>query len=290
MRSTFASPGPVVALILLLWLTGDPASAREAACRVVTLWNAGCSGGTRDSWDDMVVNWYDAITNALPVFGHGNQAYGRSGAKVNGTIVDSDFADDGTTYWGNDNGPGRPDAVDAFMVGLHGVEASPSLRWMGRVRVDESGVGNCNAFQTHIRIGDGDLEFMHISSCFSMDREDWWPAWSGSFHGAHQIDGFHGLMWIGPSRESEYSDFANDAFWTGIASAWIDNMYQPDIAGSDDQCPVARVVGINDADTVFRMSFERYNAVLSDPPGPGTTRAHRVRYVRGCDPRGKDAL
>ena len=41
------------------------ASARfEAKMYAVTVWNAGCAGSTRGTWDDMVDAWYDEITDA----------------------------------------------------------------------------------------------------------------------------------------------------------------------------------------------------------------------------------
>ncbi len=273
-----------------LCLAPAGASSREASGRVITRWDAGCSGGTRLWWDDMVREWYDAISDGSVIFGHGSQAYGRAGLKVNGTIVDSDFVDANAVWWGNDGGSGRPDAVDAFMLGMHGVEQSPTQRWMGRVRVDEPGWGNCNAYQAAMQFGDGDLEFLHLSSCLSMDREDWWSDWSRSFDGAHQIDGFHGLMWIGSGLVDDYGDFADDAFWVSMSSAWIDNMYRPEVSGSFDQCPVARNVGVTSGDASLRMSYERYNLVFPDPPGLGQSRRHRVRYVSGCDPQAKGPL
>ena len=170
---------PILVIGALLAVPDD-AWSRDAAGRVITLWNGGCSGSTRGWWDNMVRAWYDEVSNTAPIWGHGPYAYGRKGLKVNGSIVDSDFADASAVWWGNDHGSGRPDAVDAFMVGLHGLEASNDA-WVGRVRVNEAGSGNCNAWQGHMEFGDLDLEFLHLSSCFSMDREDWWPEWSRSF-------------------------------------------------------------------------------------------------------------
>jgi hypothetical protein len=267
--------------------------ARDAAGRVITTWNGGCSGSTRGWWDNMIRDWYEAISNATPVFGHGAQAYGRVGLQVDGTIEDGDFTDAGVVSFGNDHTGPRPDGVDAFMLGLHGLEIGglfQTPRWAGRVRVDEPGAGNCNAFQGHMRFGNSDCEFLHLSSCYSLNKDDWSPHWGLSFEGVHQIDGFHGIMWIGQDLVDDYGDFANDAFWTGVSSAWIDNLYAPDVSQSYDQCPVAENVGINSADAVLRMSLERYNNVFPDPPGSGEPRRFRVRYVAGCDPKGKGAL
>ncbi len=284
------SPRWFAALLCASAVIAADVEARDAACRVVTRWDDSCSGGPRGWWDDMVRAWYDAISDSSPIWGHGANAYGRHGLQHNGNIIDGDVTDISLRPFGLDHLPGHPDAVDAFMFALHGVDAPVTERWCGVVRVDEPGWGNCLTYQGHMRWGDGDLEFMHLSSCFSMDREDWWPSWSESFDGLHQVDGFHGIMWIGSGRVSDYSDFAHDAFWGGISSAWIDNMYDTDVNDFWDQCPVTRAVGVTSGDASLRMSYERYANVFPDPPGLGASRSHRVRYVKGCDPLGKEAL
>ena len=280
-----------IAVLAVLASSGRTARAQgEAKMRVITTWNAGCSGATRSSWDNMVDGWYDEITNDLFIpIGHGPYAWARSGRQGNGTIVDSDFADCGTYAWGNDCN--RTDSADALMVGLHGGNSSGNHQWYGKVRIDEAGTGNCYAWQGHMEFGDLDLEFLHLSSCVSIDREDWWPEWSSSFDGLHQVDGFHGIMWIYSGYVSRYRDFADDSFWMSIADAWLDDLYVNNANDSYDQCPVARNVGINSSDTLVRMCYERYNNVFAaDPPGLGTSRSHRARYIRGCDPKGGDPL
>ena len=64
-----------VALLALaaagMTLTPGAAQARlEAKMYAVTVWNAGCAGSTRSTWDDMVAAWYDEITNqGFSIFG-----------------------------------------------------------------------------------------------------------------------------------------------------------------------------------------------------------------------------
>ena len=273
-------------------IAADDASTKEVMVRVVTKWDApwyeNCSGSQRDWWDDMAQAWYNAITNANAApNGHGAAAWTAIEFKHNGSIVDSDFVDT-EIWWGNDSN--KIDKVDACMIALHGGNDLWNHRWYGRVRKDENGFGNCNAYQGDIELGDEDLEFLHLSSCYSMDEEDWWDEWNSTFDHLHQIDGFHGEMWIGASYPARYKDFADDAFWMSIADSWIDNLYVNDASGTDDECPVARNVGSNANDSLTRMNNERYNNVLTDPPGNGSARNHRVRYVVGCDPKGKGAL
>lgn len=268
----------------------DDANEIEAGMYAITRWDGDCDGDRRDQWDNMVSAWFHEIWNdqAIPD-GHGDAAWEFAGQNINGDIIDSDFVDPDNEAWGDDDH--HADVVDALMIGMHGGNDSNNHRWYGRVQVNEAGEGNCNAYQGHIEMGDTDLEFLHLSSCFSMDREDWWNEWNSSFDGLHQVDGFHGIMWISSDYTRRYRRFADDAFWMSIADSWLDHLYDTHwFIGNSDQCPVARVVGEDDEDSLLRMNTERYNNVLSDPPGLGESRAHRARYIRGCNPRGKGAL
>ena len=270
------------AAVSLFLGTAADAQEREAKMIAITTWDAGCSGSTRSSWDNMADAWYNEITGfwLLPQW-----SWTKSGRRVNGSIVESDFVDCGSHAWGNDCN--RTDDADAVLVALHGGNASDNHRWFGVVRVDEAGTGDCLAWQGRMEFGDGDMEFLLLSSCYSMDREDWWSEWNS----LHQIDGFHGLMWIYSWLPDYYEDFAFDAFFVGMADAWLDNLYIPDINNGYDQCPVARNVGVNSSDSLTRMNLERYSFVFNDPPGlNASSRNHRARYIVGCDPKGKEAL
>lgn len=264
--------------------------AKEVVVRAISKWDAGCDGGQRDSWDNMARAWYDEITDNWPwPWGHGSAAWAKDGFYHNGNIVDSDFTDADKVAWGNDLGNDRADDVDVMMVALHGGNANDN-RWTGRVRVNEAGDGNCDTYQGSIVLGEAgsDLEFLHLSSCFSMDQEDWWPAWSDTFKGLHQIHGFHGIMWISSARADDYEDFADDAFDIPLVEAWYDNLYDTGIGDGDwDQCPVARGAGTSQNNLWSRMDHERYNNVYSDPTNPSW---HGVVYIRGCDPKDKPAL
>jgi hypothetical protein len=267
----------------------DDATPKEARIRVVTNWNAGCSGSSRSHWGDMGMAWYDEITDdAIRPFGHGSACYRRSGTQINGSIVDSDFVDPDNQTWGHDDIVA--DESDALWVGMHGGNDSGDHRWRGSVRVNESGDGNCGTYQGHIELGDDDMEFLVLSSCYSMDYEDWWDEWSSSFDGLHEINGFHGTMYISWIYDNNYREFADDAFRISIADSWIDNLYDRHASGSDDQCPVSRVVGTSQNDCRDRLNSERYDNLMADSPGLGEPRSHRTRYVVGCNPCGMEAL
>jgi Family of unknown function (DUF6345) len=276
-------------LTTIVSLTPGTAEAqREAKMYAITVWNAGCPGGTRDDWDNMVDAWYDEITNrgfsifGLCITGHCGDAYLRDGRSVNGNIANSWFADASVVSWGNDTP--QLDDGDAVMIGTHGADAAGV--WSGTMRVDEAGDGDCMLRRDEMGIGDADLEFLHLSSCNSMDANQW-SSWWRAFDGAHQVDGFHGFMWIGPDLISRYRNFASDAFDGAISDAWLDNHYVPDIANGDDQCPVAYAVGADEADVTNRLRNERYNNVFSDPTTIGWWAA---TYMTPCDPQNEDPL
>ena len=257
-------------------------AAYEAQLYAITNWNAGCSGGTRNAWDDMGDAWYDEITdNAFFWGGHGFSAYTRDRRRVNGNIADSWFTDTAIVGFGNDTA--FLDEGDAAMVCTHGSESSG--RWFGKLRIDEAGSGNCNAWQGHMELGDSDLEFLHLSSCNSLDDNQWSRKWLDSFKGLHLVTGFHGIMYISEWRAPHYRDFSEDAFESSIADAWIDNLYFPDTSGSDDQCPVAYGAGSSEVDLWQGMRNERYDNVYSDPEA----RWWGAIYIAGCDPLGEDA-
>ncbi len=267
----------------------DAAARLEAKMYAITVWNAGCAGGQRDAWDDMVDAWYDEVTNAgVEVFGwclwgHCGEAYSRDGRLVNSTIRNSYFADAAVVAWGGDST--RLDEGDAVMIGTHGFDGAGN-DYGGTMRIDEAGAGDCNMMRSEMRLGNQDLEFLHLSSCNSMDANQW-GAWLGATRGVHQVDGFHGFMWIGGGLVSNYSNFADDAFDGSIAMAWLDNHYVPDVSGTDDQCPVAYSVGTSASDAINRLLTERYDNVLTDVANPTWWAA---TYWIGCDPQNESAM
>lgn len=263
----------------------DPASAAmEAQLYAITVWDADCNGGTRNAWDDMGDAWYNDITwEGFWFWGHGSDAYSRDRRVVNGNIADSWFTDTAKAAFGND--VTYLDEGDAVMLCTHGSESNG--RYAGTMRIDEPGSGNCKTWQGHMDLGDSDLEFLHLSSCQSLDDNQWAGEWHDSFKGLHQVNGFHGFMWISSSFTGDYSGFSNDAFHEPIADAWLDNLYRPNVSGSDDQCPVSYAVGANSADCWNRIGSEEYDDVLSDPT---TVRYWGCIYISGCDPANEDVI
>lgn len=242
------------------------------------MWNAGCAATNLSLWDDMGLAWYNEVTDTAH-----SGAYTQDGQTIDGNIVDSLFTDTSAVNWGNDHN--NIDIADAALIFMHGSENND--RWQGSVRVDEAGAGDCQTWQGDMRFGNTNLKFLHLSSCNSMDDNQWADRWWESFSGLHQVDGFHGFMWIGSDLISDYEDFASDAFTSTIADAWLDNMYHADISGTDDQCPVAYAVGANSDDTWSRIGTERYNNVLSNPASVGYW---GTIYLENCDPANEDTI
>jgi hypothetical protein len=247
----------------------------EAKIYGVTKWDGGCSGSQRDYWDDMARAWYDEIG--------ASSWYYKKFNHTNGSINSQRFADSSLVSWGSD--PYYVDDADAALLFWHGAESGDIYR--GSMRIPNTSNGNsCRIQRDQMQLGDSDLEFLALSSCQSMD-DNQWKSWWQAFNGLHQVDGFHGLMWIGSGMVDDYEDFADDAFDDSIADAWLDNMYRPNISGSDDQCPVAYGVGNGSNDLWNRIGNERYNNIYSDPV---TYTRWGAVFIGGCDPAAETVI
>jgi hypothetical protein len=280
-----------------------PLGEREAVVRVVTSWVYSCDGSERGSWDNMLAGWYYEITNPLPPpWGHWSDSWWPDGFYHNswsgGYVRDSDFTDTAVVPWGRDHWNDRPDDVDVCMVGFHGTSGGDGA-WCGDMYYDEPGDGNCWTWQGHMQFGDIDLDFLHLSSCTSMDATDWHPNWSRSFKGVHQINGFEGIMYIYSSWPYKYRDFGDDSFDCPIALAWLDNLYVYRCFGDDDnpvpqrrdQVPVSRGAGIGangQSNCWARMYSERYNDEW--PTDPVNPTWHGVIYIIGSQAIGRPPL
>jgi len=286
-----------ILFILALWaiisITTCKSYALEAKMFAITNWTSTCSAGSRSYWDDMCDAWYDEITNCgfkffgWCVWGHCDSCFSRDGSWVNGYMSPAPFADPSLVSWGLDEY--YLDEADAAIICLHGGDNNG--RWRGKTRYKSSGDCYINAID-EMTVGDWDLEFLHLSSCHSMDDNMIGEAWkyfsrSGSSRVLHQVDGFHGCMWIGSSFVSDYEDFADDAFDMNIGLAWMENMYRGNINGQYTQCPIAYAVGANANDCFNRLFNEQYDNVYSDPSSVGYFCYY---YYPGCHPACESAF
>lgn len=263
----------------------------EAQMYVVTDWIAECPANDIGYWDDMIDFWYDEIED------HG--WYHQDRRWVDGTL-DRDLFCDPDTGLANCDDSSFADEADAVMFGLHGADSGDhwrgSLRRNGGATVNDCRIDATDSGGGELRLGDWDLEFLHLSSCNSMDDDNLTNAWRnfedpsdspGNGQRLHQATGFHGLMWIGGCCDDQYEDFADDAFTVSVKDAWMDNMFVTGINGSATQCPVAYAVGTNRDDCFNRIDNERYNNPFSDPSGIGY---YCYYYYAGCDPDGESAF
>ena len=147
----------------------------------------------------MAQAWYDVMGDS--------SWYHKKFKLVNGNIINSKYADATKVSWGSDSS--YLDDADAAILFWHGSEDGDVYK--GSMRVDESGGGDCKVREDEMDLGDQDLEFLVLSSCHGLD-DNQWKQWWKSFKGLHQLDSFHGLMWISSGRVGDYEDFAEDAF------------------------------------------------------------------------------
>ena len=291
---TVKSAGYLVLPIVWLLVTPRPGSPThlEAHMYVVTTWDAECSASNRSFWDDMVDRWYNEIAS------HG--WYHKARRVVDGDIDRDLFCDPDTGLPGCNDGANLDDG-DAVMLGMHGSDLNNhwrgSLRRNGGASINDCFIDAAEGAATdELFAGDLDTEFLHFSSCNSMDDDNLPFTWHlfedpvdspKNGRRLHQATGFHGFMWIGGCCDDQYEDFAADAHTVSIKDAWMDNMYVTGINGSATQCPVAYAVGANRTDCFYRIDNERYNNVFSDPSAIGY---YCYYYYNGCDPDGETAF
>ncbi len=272
-----------------------PASAThlEAQMYAVTDWIGECPANDVGYWDDMVSFWYNEITD------HG--WYSKDRKWVDGDLDRDPFCDPDTGLTNCNDGAYLDDG-DAVMLAMHGSDSGDhwrgSLRKNGGASVSDCRIDGANAAADtdELYAGDVDTEFLHFSSCNSMDDDNLPYTWQmfedpvdspGNGRRLHQATGFHGFMWIGGCCDDQYEDFADDAFSVSIKDAWMDNMYVTGINGSATQCPVAYAVGTNRTDCFNRIDTERYNNQFGDP---GPIGYYCYYYYDGCDPDGESAF
>ena len=288
--------GFALGLLSAAALAASPAHATHLEARMWAWTTAGeCGGSNRSFWDNMVDEWYNEIDD------HG--WYHKDGRVVDGTFSRSPFCDPDTGFAGCSDGSNLDDA-DAAVIAMHGSDDVDHWRGLvrtavgGDCRIDAEGA-NTAAEPGELFAGDWDLEFLHFSSCNSMDDDNMSRVWrifrdpddtydSGAENFGrrlHQAGGFHGFMWIGGCCDDQYEDFADDAFDVPMKDAWMDNMYVTGINGYATQCPVAYAVGASEADCFNRIDNEQYDNIFSDP----SSNAYYCYYAYDqCDPEGDD--
>lgn len=289
--------GLIGSLALALGLAAPPATALEvkafAIGDFVPTASGGCGGGDRGTWRTMVDAWYDH----MDVHGHTKDGQFNDGNMTLQRFCDPD------TFNANCDDDKFVDEADAAMIATHGSDRGD--HWGGTMRAPYQSQCRVEAggTATHMHVGDVDLEFLHLSSCNSMDddylfanpgnrgpREALTDPVDGGF--AHLITGFHGVMYIRSKYVDDYEDFAHDAHAVGMAYAWVVNHAYFDGECDEDGvcqdiCPVAVSQGQSATRAWNGIQYERYNNVYSDPTGNGFW--YWMAY-EGCDSFGETAF
>lgn len=244
-----------------------------------TYWVDPCDGDSRSSWDDMAKAWYDEMHD---------EGWIRDARRTNQDLKKRHLCDvDTGAGYEYCTDTSAADDADALLVFTHGTDIDGY--WGGLLNTYDG--NNCFIALNEMYLGDTDTEFLHLSSCFSLDRDDISRARrvfrdpNDAANGRlHQLTGFHGVMWIGEGWIGAYEDFADDAFEGSLAYAWVDNLYESDVKNGWDSCPVGMAVARTAGECLTRLTFERYNNIFSDPDA--TTKWCAVA-VEGCDPKGE---
>jgi hypothetical protein len=245
-----------------------------------------CGGGDR-SWSAMIGNWY----YIMPLFGHT-----LSGFKIDGDFNRGLLCDPDTGLAGCQD-QNYADAADVVMIGLHG--ADTGTHWRGTLRKNGgAAVNDCQIDAPdapgngELFLGDVDAEFLHLSSCNSMDDGNMPNVWrmfqdpvDSPVNGRrlHQATGFHGMMGIGDSYHADYALFAFSAQYGSIKDAWMDTMYHPEM--ENVKCPVAYAVGTSKNNCFTRIDNESYKNVYSDP---SAINYYCYYFYDKCDPALED--
>jgi len=259
--------------------------AKGAVLKVITKWNSSCSASNVPPMSYMTKGWYNDLTNSSSTpSGHDSRAWWEDAFLKNGDHVDSHYVDTSKQCWGNDSlDDNGVDEADVCMVGLHGDLAGS--RWHPKVRVDESGDGNCNTYQGSMYFND-DLEFFHMVSCQSL-QDSTWTNWTSSYGRVRQISGFHGSGISNRSYRSRYKDLADDGFDVAISESWLDNLFINNASELYDLCPCVHAAGSNKSDVLDRITTEQYDWVADSDPTPNV---FCVFYIDGCNPHAGDEL
>lgn len=286
------------AALLLPALLAPPAAAAslEAKLYVVTDWTLGnfgipdwCSGTNVEDWAEMLDGWYYAVDDFGAVSLDGRW---HNGLLNRGLFCDPDTGLPGCTDYD------RIDEADVAMIGFHGGDSNGhwrgSMAYSGGAAGGDCGIDVPESGSGEMYVGDADLEFLHLSSCHSMDDDNLFNVWRmfedpvdspKSKRRLHLATGFHGIMWISSGRDDDYESFAWAAH-VGISEAWLDNLWDYDVGDGDwEQCPVAYAIGSGESDCLSRLSNESYFNVIGPDPAISY---HCAAGFSGCHPKNDD--
>ncbi len=271
----------MAAAALSFALVPGSARSRSAGMVSVTNWDSNCCASCANvpERNNMITRWYNNIKHSK----HGAQAYDDYNIYRIDSTISQDLLTDTPEPGHNDDE--WIDGVNVAIVGMHGGE-HPSHFWRGQPRI--TGVyGECSVEATEMKVGDLYNNSLVLSSCHSACKEyfPYWSNWDVQFNGTHQIDGFHGVMWIDEDLRDNYAMLSDDGFDMPVKLSFIDNLYKADdwyVDGvSVDQCPIPVSAGASSSQAEFHRDNYDYYSWDSDPTGS-------IFWARsgivGCDP------
>lgn len=249
----------------------------QARSFAITKWDGNCGGGQRDWWDDMCMAWRHKMGDK------GWEQWWNNFSLVRA----QKFADNSRVAWGADDNWNGMDAGEAAIICTHGGH-SAATGWSGSMHTDDG--NGCSINTTQMNVGPasgGNLRFLHLSSCNSINWNElgmWWGPAAGR---VHVITGFHGYMWIGSGYVDEYRELADHGFTSGVARVWMDKMHHVDhwYNSWETVCPIALGFGENAAQSSNALN-EKYNDRWPDRAAGSMT----YTWWSGCDPDGADKL
>ncbi|MEO5732924.1 MAG: DUF6345 domain-containing protein [Rubrivivax sp.] len=298
---TTALRTPVKLLVGLALTTAlSSALALKVDMYAIGNWSGGdCAPGDTDSnrgsWPGMAQAWYDRM---------GSVGHQKTGQFVDGNMTVRRFCD--PTFNANCKDTIYADWPQAAIIAAHGWDAGN--RWGALMRNREYGtcgmVMGGNAGTTFL--GDSNLRFLAASSCLSLNDNyfsDMRVAMkkSGSSKGLHVMMGFHGVMWISSSFNSDYSNAAFNGHIQSAAKGWVTSHYKPNrfscasydpfnwFGTCQDQCPTAMTVGPTAGNALNRLLNERYNNSSAFGSPTGRNYYAWMGYP-GCDPVSENAF
>lgn len=291
-----------VAVVSLLAAVSS-ATAMKVDMYAIGNWSAGnCAPGdtdaNRSSWPGMAQAWYDW----MGILGHS-----KTGKFVDGNMTVKRFCD--TSWNANCKDYSYVDWPDAAIVAAHGYDGGN--RWGALMRNAELGtcstlMGGSTGTGSNMFVGDGNLKFLHASSCLSLNDNYFGNMRTamrkpGSAKGLHVMTGFHGVMWISSSFNGDYAATAIKGHSMSVARAWTTSHYKSNkfkcaaydpfnwFGTCQDQCPTALTVGPTAGNALNRLLNERYNNSGAFGSPSGNAYYAWMGYP-GCDPVAEDAF
>lgn len=262
-----------------------------------------CGGGkdgkaatTLDDAHNSLQAWYDQVRD--------DEKWSGAGFLQSDGVTAEKLYDKSRGYsWAADHLHADLDA-HAFALFTHGnTEDDPDdgkcciPRFLMRPRPEKP--EECRARLNQTKFGNGDMRYLHIQACNSMDddtvrkwRKYWGVDENRTGAGLRIATGFHGYSWS--PAEDQWDDFGDDLRDNKVYHAWKDNFYLRSFMRYEmeerdaliDQCPVGVSVGTTSKTAKNRVVKVRYTTEKQKNDIVGSTgNDHQwAASIKGCLP------